>query len=228
MTQAASQHALFDANSLLSQLRREFTPGEKLYGMFLYDVFSNMPDDLDVPEIEACQPTDKHMVDLASSLDIALGAESARELRSSLLPSTLADGRVSVRPMTFIVSEGGIVKKCEDVSVSARLKDGKYQATVKDANRYSGRPCRVLLLEQIVRENLMQVAGISGSFDEAKLATILADSSLRVNRELARFVAALPDLDGAIDAEGDCILEGSLPPEAECVPENTCVVLVIG
>lgn len=224
MTQATSRHALFDDNSLMSQMRREFTPGEKLYGMFLYDVFSKMPDDLAVPASDERQRAAEHKVELASSLDMALGATGHMEL----LPSNLARGNASIKAMTFIVSEGGLVRKNDDVSVSAKLKDASFHVTVSDAEEFGGRPCRLLVLEEVVCENLMRVAGLSGSLDESKLAAILADDKVRGNRELARFLAALPDLDGTISKFGATILKGSLPVEATDVPKNTWIVLLIG
>lgn len=90
------------------------------------------------------------------------------------------------------------------------------------------RACRFLLVDLGVVGRLRQVLPhLDPADDERALQQVLADDLLRENREIARILSAVPDVDARVDSLGFVYVEAQIPAGCPDLPVSTCVVLVL-
>lgn len=219
---AQSRHALFDETSLVTEFRNEFIPGEKLYGLFLAEGLRR--------QFEQSPP-----VELPQMMARASG-QGGTNSPATLKPlSALVDRDPTVGDVTMLVLllSAAAVRSLSDVQVSRQLlksPDGEndiFQVRIIGARQFAGSRCRLMVLSPIVRSNLMKVAGLQGELTFAKLEELLDDKKLRTHVELARYIAALPELEDTINGHGDCTLKLSLPDAPAALPNRSWFVLLI-
>jgi hypothetical protein len=83
-------------------------------------------------------------------------------------------------------------------------------------------------LESAVRGQLKAAAGLVDVPEDEALRKVFSDAELRSNRDLARLLAAVPDIDGTINSDGVCQLRVNVPPDSPSLDADTWLVLVVG
>jgi hypothetical protein len=196
MATAIVRHALFDPHTLYARMRSEFDPADKLLGYFLSSAI--------VDSWNGRKTSQTHLVRTADS-----NKRQARE--SSFMPIPKAPPTLT--PLALAADSMLFLPGIDIVYASHRVADGQLHVDSR-CSEGAGRDCRVFILSKDARTSMRNVTGLREEVDrKTELTAFLEDEAIRSNHDLARLLAAMPDLDGQTDASGACFLTAALPEE---------------
>lgn len=202
MSSTSNQHTLFNPESHYGLCRAEFDPSEKVFCYFLSLVIEQEFDRHSASVTLNSDAKEKSIVFApVEKLDLAAGA-----------PILKRDSSVKI----IHLDPDQVQLSGEELTISLHCEG------------VSERHFRILLLSRAARERLRHTAAVPETCEPLEeLEGILSSDAIRDNREHARLIASLPELDGIADTEGNCHVSARVPAESPNIDADTWVVCIV-
>jgi hypothetical protein len=193
-------HAIFDPASRYNRFRRVCDPHEKLLGYFDWLAHKKKQQaDLPAPWLE-------------TSPDLAARAGPLVIRLDNVAKPVAAEVEVP---------EGGVLGGSYEVFFRLQKMEDRPASET---------PCRVLLLEPdtlgLLRENLASEGRQLPRNEEKAIRMLLSEDCLETSLEAARVLAALPELEGSTDKDGEGSARAEIPFGCPNAPPGTWIVVV--